>query len=148
MTTYQKVSLTLLRISLGGLFLYAGLSHLLEKGWSAAGYINSAQNLVPLFHFFASPSVLPITNFLNVWGLTLIGLCLILGLLVRVAAPLGALMMLLYYLVLPFPMPNTHAFLIDEHIVYILGLLVLAAFNTGKTWGLDQKLFNRLANKY
>ena len=136
---YQKLSSFFLRISMGSLFLYSGLSHLFDKGWSAAGYIGSAQNFVPFFQWFASPAILPITNQLNIWGLILIGVSLIIGFYVRYTAVLGAILMLLYYLVLPFPMPNAHAYIIDEHIIYIFALLALSAYNDGRIWGLDAR---------
>src|SRR3989344_3235339 len=137
MNKYQKLSLLLLRVSLGGLFLYAGITKVLDPAWTSAGYISSAKNFTGLFQFFSSPSMIGITNFVNEWGLTLLGLSLIFGLFVRYSAPLGALLMLLYYLVLPFPQVNPHAYIIDEHIIYIFALLTLAAYNSGKIWGLD-----------
>ncbi|HEY4518227.1 MAG TPA: DoxX family membrane protein [Candidatus Paceibacterota bacterium] len=140
MNTYQKFTLTLLRVSLGGLFFYAGITKVLDPSWSAAGYMNSAQNFKWLFTIFSSPTLLPITNFLNAWGLTLLGLSLILGIFVKYSAPFGTLLMFLYYLVLPFPMPNAHAFLIDEHIIYIFALITLATLNAGKIWGLDARM--------
>lgn len=120
--------------------LYAGLSHLFTPGWSALGYISHSANFTTFFSWLASPSILPVVNFMNIWGLTLLGLSLLTGLFVKYSAPLGALLMILYYLVLPFPFPNTNSFLIDEHIVYAAALLVLAAMNTGKTWGLDARM--------
>lgn len=139
MTLYQKISLVFLRITAGGLFLYAGLSHLLDKGFSAAGYITHAANFTGFFNWLASPALLPFINQLNIWALTLLGVSLILGIFVRYAAPLGAVLMFLYYIVLPFPFPDAHSFLIDEHIILIGSLLVLAALDSGKIWGLDAK---------
>ena len=46
--------------------------------------------------------------------------------------------MILYYLpILDFPYPNPHAYLVDEHIIYILVLVVLASVRAGRIWGLD-----------
>ena len=90
-----------------------------------------------------SGSILPIINIVNEVGLTLLGVSLLTGTLVGLSAPLGALLMLLYYLVLPFPWPNAHALVVDEHIIYIFGLLVLAAFRSGEVSGLDAALFGK-----
>ncbi|HEY4493070.1 MAG TPA: DoxX family membrane protein [Candidatus Paceibacterota bacterium] len=139
MGTYQKVSLLLLRLSTGSLMLYAGITKVLDPDWTAAGYIGSAQNFKWFFNIVSSPSLLPVTNFVNEWGLTLLGVSLILGVWVKYSALAGVLLMLLYYLVLPFPMPNAHAYIVDEHIIYIFALLVLAAYNAGKFWGLDAR---------
>jgi len=143
MTTYQKVSLFLLRVSMGCLFLYAGLSKVLDPSWSAAGYLKGAKAFPELFGWLASPGMLPLTNFLNEWGLTLLGVSLILGILVRWSAIGGAFMMAMYYLALGFPYPNEHALVVDEHIVYIFALLVLAAFNADRVWGLDRHLWGK-----
>lgn len=140
MTTYQKTSLFLLRIGLGWLFLYAGITKVLNPEWSAAGYLRGASAFQGFYGWLASPGMLPLTNFVNEWGLTLIGVSLIIGLLVRWSAVAGALIMLMYYLPLGFPYPNEHALVVDEHIVYALAFLVLAAFGAGRIWGLDAKL--------
>jgi thiosulfate dehydrogenase (quinone) large subunit len=139
MTTYQKVSLFLLRLTAGALFLYAGITKVLDPSWTAAGYIASAKHFTPFFEWVSSPSMIGLTNFVNEWGLTILGLSLITGLFVQYSAWIGIVLMALYYLVLPFPMPNTHALVVDEHIIYICALLVLASHNAGKFWGLDSK---------
>lgn len=131
-------ALTFLRVALGWLFFYAGITKVLNPAWSAAGYLNGAKTFAGFYHFLAGPGVLPVTNFLNEWGLTLIGAALILGIAVRLAGTLGAAMMLLYYLpILDFPYPNAHAFLVDEHIVYAAALLLLAALRAGRVMGLE-----------
>lgn len=143
MTKYQKFALVLLRLSMGALFFYAGVSKIIDPTWSAAGYINNAANFKSVFTLLTAENVLPIINLINEWGLALLGVSLLLGALVSFSAPLGALLMLLYYVVLPFPMPNAHALVVDEHIVYIFALLALAAFEAGTYAGIDALLFGR-----
>lgn len=139
MTKFQKISLFLLRVSLGWVFFWAGITKILNPAWSAAGFLNSAKTFPSLFHWFASPTILPVTNFMNEWGLLLLGLSLILGVFVRWSAPLGALLMVLYYLpVLKFPYPNTNSFLVDEHIIYIIALFVLMNFHADKFWSVGK----------
>lgn len=138
MIQFEKVTLFLFRISLGWLLFYAGITKLLDPSWTAEGYLKGAKTLTGLYQFFASPAVLPFTNFLNAWGLTLIGLSLLVGIGVRLSAILGAAIMLLYYLpILQFPYPNAHSFIVDEHIVYAAALLFLAATRAGRVWGLE-----------
>ncbi len=85
-----------------------------------------------------TPDLLPFTNFINEWGLTLLGVSLILGIGVRLSSILGAILMLLYYFpILDFPYPNPHAFLIDAHIIYVAALLFLGSLREGRIWGLD-----------
>jgi thiosulfate dehydrogenase (quinone) large subunit len=137
MTNTQKLSLFLLRISLGGLFLYAGLTKVINPAWSSAGYLKGAKAFGGFYAWLASPGMIGLVDFMNEWGLTLLGISLILGIAVRLSAVLGMALMLLYYIPLGFPYPNTHAFIVDEHIVYIFGLAVLASFRAGRVWGLE-----------
>jgi thiosulfate dehydrogenase [quinone] large subunit len=141
MTRSQRYSLLLLRLSLGWVFFYAGITKLVDPSWSAAGFLAGAKTFTPLYTWLASPGILPITNALNEWGLTLIGAALILGVAVRFSSFMGMLIMLLYYLVnLDFPYPNAHAYLVDEHVVYAVGLMLLAMFHAGRVWGLGHFL--------
>ncbi|TSC57130.1 MAG: hypothetical protein Greene041679_424 [Parcubacteria group bacterium Greene0416_79] len=81
---------------------------------------------------------MPTVNFLNEWGLTLIGVALTLGIFVRIASVSGAVLMLLYYFpVLDGAHPNAHSLIVDEHIVYAAALLLLAAFRAGRVLGLE-----------
>jgi thiosulfate dehydrogenase [quinone] large subunit len=118
---------------------YAGITKVLNPEWSAAGYLNEAKSFTGFFQSLTAPGVLPMVNFLNEWGLTLLGLSLILGLGVRLSGILGALLMLLYYFpVLDFPYPNAHSYIVDEHLIYAFALLVLSAWRAGRVWGLDK----------
>ena len=75
---------------------------------------------------------------MNEWGLTLIGIALILGIAVRFYSFFGALLMLLYYFpILQFPYPNPHSYIVDEHIIYTAAFLALAAVRAGRVWGLE-----------
>src|SRR3989338_1472306 len=128
MTQNQKITLFLLRISMGWLMFYAGLTKIIDPGWSAAGYLNSAKTFPALYKWFASAEVLPLVNFVNEWGLTLLGVSLILGIGVRLASVLGAALMLMYYFpVLQFPVIPPHSYIVDDHIIYALVLVYFAA---------------------
>lgn len=138
MTQFQKISLFLLRISLGWLFFYAGITKIMNPAWSAAGYLNNAKTFPEFYHWLASPSILPLTNLLNEWGLALIGISLILGVFVRLASLGGFAMMILYYFpVLAFPYPDANSFIVDDHIVYSAIFLVLFAYRAGRIYGLE-----------
>lgn len=138
MTKPQKIFSVLLRISLGWLMFYAGITKMFNPAWSAEGYLKGAKTFTGFYQWLASPAVLPVTNFINEWGLTLLGISLILGVGVRLSSVLGAILMLLYYFpILSFPYPNPHSFLIDEHIIYTVALLLCAALRAGRVWGLE-----------
>jgi len=141
MTKLQRVSLLILRVSLGWMYLWAGITKVLTPGWSAAGYLQGAKTFPALFQWFASPAMLPFTNFMNEWGLTLLGVSLILGVFIRWTAPLGIALMVLYYLpILQFPYPNVNSFIVDEHFIYVCSLLVIWVFKAGNFWGLEKRV--------
>lgn len=140
MTKLQRISLFVLRVGLGWVFFWAGITKVLNPAWSAGGFLQGAKTFPDLFHWFASPAVLPFTNFMNEWGLTLLGTSLILGIFIRWSAPFGIALMALYYLpILQFPYPNVNSFIVDEHIIYIVALILLAVFNAGRYWGLEKR---------
>ena len=144
MKNVQQWWLFALRISLGWLFFYAGITKVINPDWSAEGFLNNASTFPGLYAWFASPGVLPVTNALNEWGLTLIGAALFIGAFVRPAGYLGAVMMVLYYFPgMEFPKVNTHYFLVDYHIIIALSLLVLASFKAGHVWGVAPWLAKR-----
>src|SRR3989344_3120408 len=140
MTQFQKISLFFLRITMGWMFFWAGITKVLaDPSWSAAGYLKGAKMFTGFYNFLSTPGMLPITDFVNEWGLTLLGVSLIFGLGVRVSSILGAALMLLYYFpILDFPYPNAHSYIVDEHIIYIAALLLLAAMKAGRAWGLKR----------
>ncbi len=135
----QKLFLFLLRIALGWVFFYAGITKLMNPSWSAEGYLKGAKTFGDFYAWLLQPQTLPIINFVNEWGLTLLGVSLIFGVFVRLSSVFGAILMLLYYFpVLTFPYIKTTAFLVDEHIIYALVLLFFASIRAGRVWGLER----------
>lgn len=138
MSSLTNGVLFLLRAALGWLMFYAGITKILDPNWSAAGFLANAKTFPEFYAWLAKPEVLPHVNLLNEWGLTLLGVSLMLGIFVRGAAFLGALVMMLYYFpTLQFPYAGEHSYIVDEHIIYAVLLLFFAAVDAGKAWGLD-----------
>jgi thiosulfate dehydrogenase [quinone] large subunit len=136
----QQHTLIALRLGIGWYFTYAGLSKILNPEWTAAGYLNNATTFPGLFDWLASAGNIGWVSFVNEWGLLLIGLGLMLGLLVRYASYAGIVLMVLYWLpVLDFPFVG-HGFLVDDHIIYMLVFCILIHFNAGNYFGLDKYL--------
>ncbi len=149
MSRKQQLSLLFLRLALGWIFLYSGITKILDHNWSAAGYLKSAQTLPFLYDWFANSQNIGWINLLNSWGQTLIGAALILGVFLRPAAVGGIVMMVLYYLpILHFPYvgKGTSSFLVDQHVIFILVFLLLLAFDAGKYWGLKSAVKKYLKN--
>jgi len=140
MGIFKKIIYFLSRVAMGWLMFYAGITKILNSGWSAKGYIEGTKTFPSLYGFFLDPNMLPFIDFLNKWGLALIGISLILGAFVRYAAPFGFILMLLYYfpiLNFPYAGAGTTSYIVDQHIIYALFFLLLFALDAGKYWGFD-----------
>lgn len=142
-----------LRFSLGWIFLWAFLDKLFGLGHetkSAAAWIHGGS---PTHGFLASSATGPFKSFYTsiagaTWadwlfmiGLAAIGTALVLGIAMRIAAGAGALLMVLMWSVV---LPPANNLFMDEHIVYALVLILLAAIGAGSFVGLGQ-YWERLA---
>ena len=122
---------TFLRMLIGWHFLYEGLWKLIQPGgWSAMGYLKTSQWFAaPLFHYIAeTPSLLRMCDLMNMWGLTLIGLALFLGVLIRPAAFFGIVLLAFYYIAQPPFLAATaegHYLWIDRNAVEAVAMLVV-----------------------
>ena len=107
MKKYTNYFVTGLRIIVGWHFLYEGIVKLMTNGWSAKMYLmGSSWIFAGFFHWLASmPRVMILVDFLNIWGLILIGLSLFSGLLVRWASIAGAALLFFYFVAYP-PIPG------------------------------------------
>lgn len=143
----QIAVLTILRVTVGWHFLYEGVSKLFIPEWSSAGYLTVSKWIfAPIFKWIAAtPSVLSIVDFLNIWGLVLIGLGLMFGLFTRTASIAGIGLLSLYYLANPpfigmdFGIVTEGNYLVvDKNLVELVALCVLAIFPTGSVFGFDR----------
>jgi thiosulfate dehydrogenase (quinone) large subunit len=151
MTTTQKLALVLLRFAVGWHFLYEGLAKLVNPNWTSAGYLLDSAGFAKSFFYnlAANPDLLKIADFLNIWGLILIGLGLILGAFTRVAITSGIVLMIFYYLSHPpfiglkYAVPSDGSYLVVNKMVIeaiVMGVLLL--FPTWLEYGLDRYLFS------
>ncbi|MFB6096603.1 MAG: DoxX family membrane protein [Haloferacaceae archaeon] len=130
-----------LRLMMGWAFAYSGFTKLTgPEAFSSAGYLVNvaATNGNPLAGAFAWMGATPwFVAFADVavpWGELFIGLGLLVGLLTRLAAFFGALMMLMFYFG---NWDITHG-VINGDFAYMLVFLAVAAFGAGRILGLDQ----------
>jgi thiosulfate dehydrogenase [quinone] large subunit len=155
---WHRRGVALLRIVVGIIFLWAGLDKLLggpAGGWTAAGFLGHATGgslgwpfvtgtpaagtiYNPTHDLWVSLSTnstaLAVINPLVVYGEIGIGISLILGLLTRFGAIMGALMMALFFV-------SGWAFtngIVEEHLTYMVVLLAIAGLGAGKYYGLDE----------
>ena len=107
-------SMFLLRVAMGVLFLYAGFTKVLDLNWSAKGYLLGAKTFSSFYLAIAGPQYLSWVNFLNMWGLTAIGVMLIVGIGVMLASFGGFILMMLYYFpVFQYPYFGEHYYIVD-----------------------------------
>ncbi|GGN84757.1 membrane protein [Actinoplanes lobatus] len=152
-------SLAVLRISLGFVFLWAFLDKTFGFGYATPAERAWIEGGSPTKGFLSGVAVGPFQGFFNdiagqAWadwlfmlGLLGIGLALILGIGLRIAAGAAAVMMLLMWFA-EFPPAKTDAAgeathstnpFMDYHIVYGLAAVVTALTYAGHTWGLGRR---------
>lgn len=143
----QLTWLVVLRVAIGWHFLYEGLIKVLNSSWTSYGYLMDSKGFMASFyHWMASdPSILKAVDFLNEWGLVLIGLGLVLGVFTRPAILAGMLLLVFYYLSHPpfaglnYALPTEGSyFLIDKVVIEFIALGVLYLFPTSRVIGIDR----------
>lgn len=109
-TIFNKVIpwlFTVIRITIGWHFLYEGIAKIVTGNWSSAPYLAGSKWIfAPLFNAMAdSVAITSVVDFINIWGMILVGFSLIIGLLARYASMGGAVMLLFYFVAYP-PIPG------------------------------------------
>lgn len=145
--TFQLTALVSLRMLIGWHFFYEGVAKITNPYWTSAGYLQESQGWFSgIFQqLSASPGILTGVDYLNQWGLLLIGLALILGVFVRTASWGGIAILALYYLAAPpFPgmeyaIPAEGSYLIvNKLLIELAAFLVILGFPTAHLFGLEQ----------
>jgi uncharacterized membrane protein YphA (DoxX/SURF4 family) len=138
-----------LRIFIGWHFLYEGIVKLLIPDWTSAYYLENSKGIfTEVFRWMASnATILGIVDFLNIWGLILIGLGLFLGMYTRLSCIAGAFLLLLYYIANPpFIISNLnlpsegHYLIINKNLIELCTLLLLAFFSGEMPFSFDRLL--------
>jgi len=136
-----------IRIALGWIFLWAfldktfglGFATTSERAWvnggsPTNGFLGSAEG--PFSRFYHAIAGTGLANVLFMAGLLAIGVALVLGIGIRLAAAGGALLtVLMWTAVLP---PTTNPFM-DDHLIFAAVLIVLALLGAGNTLGLGRR---------
>lgn len=149
LSRWPMIAITALRVIVGWHFLYEGIAKLTAPSWSAAGYLRQARG--PFAELFrgiaANPSMLANADLITMWGLTLVGVLLILGLFTRLASIAGIGFILLFYLCNPpfigyfYSIPTEGSYLIvNKNLVELCALLVILVTGSGRFAGLDRIL--------
>jgi len=156
--SYSSIQLTflvLLRVIIGWHFLYEGIAKLMNESWSAYGYLMDSKGFLSgLFIRCASdPGVVDVFNFLNIWGLILVGIGLISGCLTRIALAGGISLLTVYYLSHPplvgynYTIPSEGSYLwVNKNMVELFAMVVLYLFPSQYTIGIDRLIFKKKKN--
>lgn len=143
----RVAALVTLRMLIGWHFLYEGLVGVLYARWTAAGFLSGSQGVFSGFFLWLAAQPLAVVDFANRWGLILIGVGLIAGLLTRYATLAGMVLLALYYLSNPplpglvYSPPTEGSYLIvNKVLIEAAALWVLLLFPTGQIVGLDRLL--------
>ena len=135
-----------LRVGIGVLYLWAGLEKLVAEyagaGWSATVYLLNA-SYGPFAGFMANFANNMAVDLLVMWGLTFIGVAMILGAATRWAALAGVAITLLFFMT---ELPPPHGW-VSDRIIYILAFNLLAVARAGTFFGVDGWL-ERVEEKY
>lgn len=150
---YSKIQLlwlVVLRVVIGWYFLYEGIAKALTPDWTSYGYIMDSQGLfASLFKSMGqNATLMPLVDFLNIWGLILVGLSLILGVFEKLGYLGGVILLSLFYLSHPaminatYILPPEGSYLwVNKNIVMLFAIVVLMVFPTAKHIGIDRILF-------
>ena len=152
---YQFYGLVVLRVLIGWHFLYEGISKLINPYWSSAAYLLDSKWIFSGLAktIVSNPTLLTISDYANMYGLTLVGGSLLLGLFSRYGSIVGMGFVLSYYLFAPpllgleYGKPNEGSYLIvNKNLIEVCALWVIYAFPTSQIIGLDRFFSNQEKN--
>jgi thiosulfate dehydrogenase [quinone] large subunit len=147
----QLFGLVILRILIGWHFLYEGISKLVNPYWSSAAYLLDSKWIFSSLaeRIVANPTLLEFTDSVNMWGLTIVGLSLLLGFMSRYGAIAGLVFILLYYIFAPpfigleYSKPGEGSYIIvNKNLIEACALYVLYLFPTSQLIGFDRLILS------
>ena len=130
---FKRLFITALRMAIGWHFFYEGLSKIWAGNWTASSYLlNTSGFMSGFYHWIAnSPSILAVTDVLNMYGLLIIGLALFIGAFIRYASIGAILLLVLYYFAYPpfgisfMNSTEGHLFIVDKIFIEAMALLFI-----------------------
>lgn len=143
-----KMVFTALRMLIGWHLFYEGIIKITDPVWTSAAYLAGSTSFLSGFFqwIVSSPAVLNGVDILNAWGLTLIGLALIVGYKTRFFGIAGALLLFMYYLAYPPIIGRSgistegNYLLVDKNLIESVLLLGFSIFPKEYLFGLDRIL--------
>ena len=152
---YQFYGLVVLRFLIGWHFLYEGISKLLNPYWSSAAYLLDSKWIFSGLAktIVSNPTLLTLSDYINMWGLTLVGISLMFGLFSKYGSLVGMGFVLMYYFFAPplvgleYGKPNEGSYIVvNKNLIEACALWVLYSFPTSQYLGIDRFLNNKVKN--
>ena len=152
---YQFYGLVVLRFLIGWHFLYEGISKLLNPYWSSAAYLLDSKWIFSGLAktIVSNPTLLTISDYVNMWGLTLVGISLMFGLFSKYGSLVGMGFVLMYYFFAPplvgleYGKPNEGSYIVvNKNLIEACALWVLYSFPTSQYLGIDRFLNYKVKN--
>tara|TARA_S200000501_G_scaffold226938_1_gene212794 strand:- start:27 stop:539 length:513 start_codon:yes stop_codon:yes gene_type:complete len=149
-TNAQLYGLVALRVLIGWHILYEGIAKLVSPYWSSAGFLLDSKWIFSGLAktIVSNPTLLTISDYGNMWGLTIIGLLLMIGLFNRYATLAGMILILSYYLFSPpfvgleYSRPGEGSYItVNKNLIEACALLVLYYLPTSHLIGLDRLIY-------
>ena len=137
MSTEGKLhkAMMVLRILFAWFFIYAGLTKIFNPHYSAVSFLLGSKVFTPLYHWFASSTMIGFINFTSEWLILALGVFILFGFLPKWTAWVGFVLMFLFYFpkLNPFPFVQ-NGFLVNDDIFYAVVFLVLLYSGTYQRW--------------
>ncbi|MFW5706830.1 MAG: DoxX family membrane protein [Bacteroidota bacterium] len=152
--TYTPTQLTMLvalRVAIGWHLMYEGVVKIMQPSWSSYAYLMDSKGWFSgLFQgMAANPGLMEVVDFLNVWGLTLAGFGLIVGIFANVSKIVAMIMLLFYFVAHPplmtaeYLFPGEGSYLwVNKNLIELLAVAVLFVFPTAHIIGIDRLIRN------
>ena len=148
--------LVILRVVIGWHIFYEGFAKLINPNWSSAGYLLDSKGVFALFfqEIASNPILLNIADTVNIWGLLIIGFCLMVGLFEKWVSIGGIILIGLYYLSHPpligfkFDAPGEGSYLlVNKNLIEILAISVNLVFPNSRLVGIDRLIYQSRISK-
>jgi thiosulfate dehydrogenase [quinone] large subunit len=151
-TINQLSLLVILRVIIGWHIFYEGFSKLTNPSWTSVGYLLDSKGwFAILFKGIATDqTLLNLADTINIWGLLIIGFCLMVGLFEKWVSWGAIILIGLYYLSHPpligykFDAPGEGSYLlVNKNLIEIFAVSINLVFPNSRLLGLDRLIYQK-----